>query len=211
MSDNFKIMYDYMKDLGIVHNHDQAVKSDLFFDVQLIRRGKDHPGMPAANYTFKTYYIDNLDSFKHRYDEMCKCCDMFKLRAYISVNAKSKSEASKKTLLEYANRNLIGELIKPWKAFSSVCGGLDGKEKRWIIDIDECEDFGTYYLVIMNALKQCECSYDNPYVCEIPTRSGLHIITHPFNLQKFNELMKAQGYEAPGVKKNHITLLYENL
>ena len=142
---------------------------------------------------------------------MCKCCDMFKLRAYISVNAKSKSEASKKTLLEYANRNLIGELIKPWKAFSSVCGGQDGVEKRWVVDCDDCEDLEKFISTTKAIIRVCDSKYDDPVVMEIPTRSGMHIITHPFNLSDFQHMFNGTIYHAPEVKKNHITLLYENL
>ena len=98
MTDNYNNIYEYMRNLGIVNTKDEAMKSDLFFDVQLIRRGKDHPNMPAANYTFKTYYFDSLEIFNKSYDEIKKCCEIFGLRAYVSVNAKSKQEAAKKTL-----------------------------------------------------------------------------------------------------------------
>lgn len=211
MTNNYKIMYNYMKDLGIVQDFDKALKSDLFFDIQLIRRGKDHPDLPAANYTFKTYYIDNLNSFERQYEEIKTCCDIFKLRAYISVNAKSKHEASQKTLLEYANRNVIGEFHKPWKAFSSVCGGLDGKEKRWIVDVDDTTIDSNLVKEIMRLINICDSGFDNNIVCQIPTKSGVHIITHPFNMKQFNDLCEYNNIEAPGIKKNHITLLYENL
>jgi hypothetical protein len=45
----------------------------------------------------------------------------------------------------------------------------------------------------------------------IPTKSGSHIITHPFNTYEFEKKCKELGIEVPGIKKNHITLLYENL
>ena len=51
MTDNFNIIKEYMRNLGIVGNSEAALKTDLFFDVQLIRRGKDHPFLPAANYS----------------------------------------------------------------------------------------------------------------------------------------------------------------
>lgn len=211
MTDNFSVMYEYMEGLGIVQTPDQALKTDLFFDIQLIRRGKDHPDLPSANYTFKTYYIDNLDSFKKQYDEIKKCCDMFELRAYISVNAKSKREAAAKTLERYAHNNVMGEFRKPWRDFSSVCGGLDGKEKRWVVDCDDCEDFADYIEKVKLSIKSCKSGYENPIVTSIPTKSGCHIITHPFDLHVFNICCTQMCITKPDVKKNHITLLYENL
>ena len=76
MTNNFDIIADYMMELGIPKSYN--TKNDLYFDVQLIRRGKDNPGMPAANYTFKTYYIDCIDSFERYKDEIIKCCNIFK-------------------------------------------------------------------------------------------------------------------------------------
>lgn len=211
MTDNFKQMYEYMKDLGVVQDSDQALKTDLFFDVQLIRRGKDHPDLPSANYTFKTYYIDNLNSFERQYDEMKKCCDMFGLRAYISVNAKSKREAAAKTLERYAHNNAIGEFRKPWKDFSSVCGSLDGEEKRWVVDCDNTDKYSDYTLEICRIICNCDSGVKDPLVACIPTKSGVHILTHPFNLKQFNDLCEYNEIEKPDIKKNHITLLYENL
>lgn len=211
MTDNYKVIYQYMQDLGIVKTKDDALKTDLFFDVQLIRRGKDHPNLPAANYTFKAYYFDNLDSYEKSYDEIKKCCDIFGLRAYVSVNAKSKQEASKKTLERYAHNIVINEYRKPWRDFSSVCGGLEGIEKRWVVDVDDCEGFIDYIEKIKEAIHQCESSYDDPIVTIMSTKSGCHIITHPFNMKRFKNLCDALSITPPDIKKNHITLLYENL
>ena len=211
MTNNYENIYDYMRRLGIVKTKDEALKSDLFFDVQLIRRGKDHPNLPAANYTFKAYYFDSLDSYEKSYDEIKKCCDMFGLRAYVSVNAKSKQEASKKTLERYAHNIVIGEYRKPWRDFSSVCGGLEGVEKRWIVDADDCENFDNYIKKIKEAIHQCESSYDDPIIIILQTKSGAHIITHPFNMKKFKDICDALSITPPEIKKNHITLLYENL
>ena len=87
MTNNIDIMRGYMKDLGIPS--EQKYRNDLYFDVQLIRRGKDNPDMLAANYTFKTYYIDSIELFDKYIEEIKTCCNLFRLRAYISVNAKS--------------------------------------------------------------------------------------------------------------------------
>ena len=211
MTDNYNKMYKYMVDLGLPIPLDKGQTSELFFDVQLIRRGKDHPDLPAANYTFKTYYIDSMELFERYYPEIKKCCDMFGLRAYISVNAKEKIEAARKTLERYAHDIVENDYRKPWKDFSSVCGSLDGKEKRWIIDVDDCENIVDYIEKIKEAIHQCESAYDDPIVTIMPTKSGYHIITHPFNMKRFKDICDALSITPPEIKKNHITLLYENL
>ena len=211
MTDNYTLLYKYMQDLGIVKTKDDALKTDLFFDVQLIRRGKDHPNLPAANYTFKAYYFDNLESYKKSYDEIKTCCNMFGLRAYISVNVKSKQEASKKTLERCAHNIVINEYRKPWRDFSSVCGGLDGKEKRWVVDCDDTNIKSDYVSEVCRIIRICDSGFDDNVVEIIPTKSGVHILTHPFNLNQFNNLCVNYSIKKPDIKKNHITLLYENM
>lgn len=209
MTNNIDVMRGYMKDLGIPS--EQRYRNDLYFDVQLIRRGKDNPDMPAANYTFKTYYIDSIELFDNYLEEIKTCCNLFRLRAYISVNAKSKLELSKKTLVKYAEMVSLGEFKKPWRFCDHVNGSLSGKEKRWVVDVDDCNNMDKYFLAVCDNINKCTSKYENPIVTIIPTKTGSHIITHPFNTYEFDKKCKECGIETPGIKKNHITLLYENL
>ena len=209
MTNNFDKIREYVAELGIPEKYD--TRCDLYFDVQLIRRGKDHPGLPAANYTFKAYYIDCLENFDKYKEEIIKCCEMFGLRAYVAVNVKSKYKACLETIQKYAYNLTNGESRKPWRVFASVCGGQDGEEKRWVVDCDDCNNLEDFVLTTKKIIRWCDSKYDDPIVITIPTRSGYHIITHPFNLQKFNEFFKDTDYEKPEIKKNHITLLYENI
>ena len=214
MTNNIEIMRKYMEDLGIPDT--QQHRNDLYFDVQLIRRGKDNPDMPAANYNFKTYYIDSIELFDKYISEIKQCCDLFRLRAYISVNAKSKLDLSKKTLVKYAEMVALGEFKKPWRFCDHVNGSLSGKEKRWVIDIDDIKPdiIDLKLLAIYDIIRKCTSKWDNPIIVEIPTKTGCHLITHPFNTYDFEKecqkRIKEIG-EIPGIKKNHITLLYQNL
>lgn len=209
MTNNIDIMREYMKDLCIPT--EQRYRNDLYFDVQLIRRGKDNPDMAAANYTFKTYYIDSLELFDRYISEIKECCDIFRLRAYVSVNAKSKLELSKKTLVKYAEMVALGEFKKPWRFCDHVNGSLSGKEKRWVVDCDECNNFDEYIYNVKSIIQKCTCKYDNPIIIVIPTKTGKHIITHPFNTYEFDKHFEKLNIDKPGIHKNHITLLYENL
>ena len=92
MTDNFEVFRNYMLKNDIpMYQKDMG---DLFFQILLVRRGKDHPNLPAANYMFKVYYIDCIENYDKYKDEIITCCDMFNLRAYISVNVKSKEKMS---------------------------------------------------------------------------------------------------------------------
>ena len=209
MTNNFDVIRKYVAELGIPQKYD--TRCDLYFDIQLIRRGKDHPDLPSANYTFKTYYIDCLDNFDKYKDEIIKCCEIFGLRAYAAVNVKSKYKTCLETIQKYISNLTTGESRKPWRVFDSVCGEQHGDEKRWIVDCDDCDNIEQFVETTQMFIRQCDSKYDDPIVTTIPTRSGCHIITHPFNLSKFNSLFENTVYNRPEIKHNHITLLYENI
>ena len=216
MTDNFEHLEGYMSDMGIPKSKSETLNYDKFFDIQLIRRGKDHKNLPSANYTFKTYYVDNIEYYKKLQEEVKTCCNTFGLRAYISVNIKSKEELLEKTLLEFANRNVNKDSRKPWRILSSVCGKMTGHTKRWIVDIDCDEpvsDKFPFELIVdyERIISQCDGKFVSKIVTTIPTRSGYHLITQPFNIKQFNDKCLENGLKIPNIKKNHLTLLYENI
>ena len=90
------------------------------------------------------------------------------------------------------------------------------EEKRWVIDIDDVypDMVDIKLLAIYDIIRSCTSKWDDPIVVEIPTKTGCHLITHPFNTYEFEKQCQERIEdikEVPGIKKNHITLLYENL
>ena len=69
------------------------------------------------------------------------------------------------------------------------------------------DDLVTYYIEIIEK----ECSPRKPIVTVIKTKTGKHIICHPFNVVEFSN--KACGATCTDglIKKNDLTLLYENI
>lgn len=45
----------------------------------------------------------------------------------------------------------------------------------------------------------------------LPTRSGVHLVTKPFDSTQFVSDYISKGFEVPEIKRNHLTLLYEEL
>jgi len=216
MTNNFDLIKCYMIKEGIPMKEKDM--GDLFFEVMLVRRGKDHPNLPAANYTFKSYYIDSIEKFDYFKDEMIKCCEMFGLRAYVSVNVKSKKEYSKMCAFKFNQNILNNEYKKPWRVGDHVFGKITAKnDNTWLVDVDEVNlndsDDLEFISSIISVINSCNSKYDPVVINQIPTRSGLHILTRPFNVKQFEEkyLRLSSNKECPGIKKNHITLLYENL
>jgi hypothetical protein len=216
MTDNFAQFKKYIRHAGIPDSKNYI--NDKFFTIPLIRRGKDCPDMPAANYTFKIYYIDSIDAYEKAQEEIVILCKNFPLRAYISVNCKSKAKAQVRVLTKISQAIEMGETKKPWKMFATACDEIENKEdKRWIVDIDTKDDYSVDLMKML--VKSCDSKYNPEEIIieEVNTRGGIHLITRPFNLKQFNEKfleIKEQAIkdiEKPEIKKNHLTLLYEDL
>ena len=220
MTDNFKLFEEYI--YNSTPNRGRTINDDpdKYYVVEIIKRGKDHPGMTGNNIHFKNYYINKISDL-YRYEaEIKKLCDVFGMRAYVSVNYKSYEQVTKNTCLSYADRIARNDFAKPYRLWESCSGKyVDSSNKRWIIDLDEGEyDEYIHYLIGMINM----CRPEGNKVLEIfPTKSGKHLITVPFDRERFMELFK-EFNESKGlphdskflkdrIKENHITLLYENL
>lgn len=104
--------------------------------------------------------------------------------------------------------------------FESCVGKfVDRSAQLWIIDVDK-EDADHYSLnapmtvddLVDNYLKIVEsCEPKKKAVTVIPTKSGRHIITHPFSIVEFTGKAPRNKPIDSIVKKNGLTLLYENI
>ena len=69
---------------------------------------------------------------------------------------------------------------------------------------------GVYLKIIKDVINSCKPDGDK-IITEFPTKSGVHIITRPFDRKQFTELCKEYDINDVDIKKNHLTLLYENV
>lgn len=211
MTDNFNRFKEFMR-------LPESEGGDAYYVIELVRRGKDCPDLPAANYHFKNYYIDSIKKYDKAQDEIRLLCRALRLRAYVSVNRKSFRRVTMDTLAEMSRRAALDEFRRPYAVFESCSGKfVDKNDKHWVVDVDGCSAAGAFG----TRNKAWECR-DIISLCQpagekveliLPTRSGVHLITKPFDLQHFKELCE-RGFgwdDIPEIKKNHLTLLYEDL
>lgn len=86
--------------------------------------------------------------------------------------------------------------------YNSACGSKTYTEKLWIVDIDsndtkEVKSIANY--IDNNTLPNC-----NKVLLILKTLNGYHLITKPFDLQKFLSM-----YDHIDVHKNNPTLIYK--
>ena len=222
MTDNFKAYKYFIELCGGLPDTNEKGTLDKYYVVELMRRGKDNPDMPAANYHFRNYYIYSWHDLDKYEQEIKDVCTLLKLRAYCSVNYKLMSQVALDTLAESARRIAVHDYKKFYSIFESCSGKfVDRGNNLWVVDVDgediicdKIEEIGMLD-ALADYINNMESGYDKNLVFCNGTKSGYHFICRPFNLQHFNkDFMNALGKylrKVPDVKKNHLTLLYENL
>ena len=216
MTDNFANYIELIKLNGGLPEVNTKGNLDKYYVIELIRRGKDNPDTPAANYHFRNYYIYSWADLKKFEKEIKEICKLFRLRAYCSVNYKLMSQVSLDTLAECARRIAAHDFKKFYSIFETCSSKYsDRANNLWVVDVDEPQ------MGIMESLtdyiNSMKSQFDRNVIFQMPTKSGVHLICKPFNLYDFNnsfhDFAKGIGkdIEIPDVKKNHLTLLYEDL
>lgn len=185
MTDNFERYRQFIEACGGLPATNEKGNLDKYYVVELMRRGKDNPDMPAANYHFRNYYIYSWRDLDRYEQEIKTVCQMLNLRAYASVNHKLMSQVALDTLAESARRIAAHDYKRFYSIFESCSGKYTSRgHEMWVIDIDDTKD-ETVLEVVRRFIRTMESGYDDPVVFTMPTRSGTHIITHPFNLKRF--------------------------
>ena len=192
--------------------------TDAFYTVEIIGRKKD--GATIESHKFKTYFIKNIEDLDKYENEIKTICDILKMRAYISINSKSFKQVTLNTLCTYAERVAQNNYNNPYSIFDSCTGKfVDRSNQLWIIDVDKedadwysvnneytVDQLTEYYVAMIE-----NCEPKKKIVAVIPTRTGRHIIAHPFNTVEFaNKACRCKAIEGL-IKKNNNTLLYENI
>lgn len=213
MTDNFERYREYIKLCGGLPDDNKKGNLDKYYVVELMRRGKDNPDMPAANYHFRNYYIYSWRDLERYEKEIKNVCALLRLRAYCSVNYKMMSQVALDTLAESARRIAAHDYKKFYSIFESCSGKYSPSgDGKWVVDVDgDVSD--EYQYELRKYINSMQSGHERNVVFVMPTKLGLHIICHPFNLRQFKDGFTKvfPQKEVPDIKKNHLTLLYESL
>lgn len=213
MTNNFEVIRDFLTtQFSRLSNCEYSAKVDTFYNLILIGRKKDNTLVDGKVKSYTIYTICDLDKYKQ---EIITICDALKVRAYISVNYKSHRQVALNVMVEIANYNLQDYFKSSRGLYDSVVAKfVDRKKQLWIIDVDKDDSFGKSVDELTDLyIKTIEsCKPYKKIVAVIPTKSGKHIVTHPFDSSDFylkiGDLVKL-GSDL--IKKNDMTLLYENI
>lgn len=191
-----------------VNNFDQ-IRSLLKFDsedqyyfLQILKRRKENPDMAVGVTVVKEYYIDSLEYFDKKRDSIIEMCEKHNSRAGLRLNRRSYKKTAHALLKDIANKLEQEEYRSIRNSYASASGRTPAEpEKTWILDVDAEEMPLLEGIVAM--VDTAQSKYESNVVDLIPSKSGMHIITYPFNPQEF----KSQ-FPTVEIKKDNPTNLY---
>lgn len=182
---------------------------DDFYYLQIIQRKKEHPDLNSNSRVVKNYYIHSKEYLEERYDQIKKLCDIFNARACLRLNKRSYRKVAFKALQRHADVICNGEYSFCRKSYDRAIGKSHSDPvKKWIIDIDEPDPHRMLVNNVAELIGGLE-PFDVPLktIALLPSKSGWHLITTPFNVQKFkaDEVIQQFGIE---IHKDNPTNLY---
>jgi hypothetical protein len=184
---------------------------DEFYHVQILKRKKENPELGSNSYVVKTYYVSSEQYLIDKMPEIINLCDFNNARAYLNLSPRSFEKTAFNTMKKVCDCIMNKDYKSVRKAYESVAGGHgNGKRKKWLIDFDYINPkvgISSEEIIKFNIIKkmviqlQFEANQE-PFTLTVPTKNGVHIITNPFNVQKFKE-----KYPELIVHKNNPTIL----
>ena len=163
---------------------------DDFYFLQILQRKKENPQIGSNSRVIKNYYIRSYNHLIDRYDEIKELCNLFNARASLRLNKRSFEKVAFKTLSNISNTMQNRDYGHISKQYDKACGQLNNEViKTWIVDVDKDELI--WLEQIINSIEPCH-PLMNPIIGQLPTKSGVHIITTPFNQMQFRNNLKLE-------------------
>ena len=173
---------ELIKDLLVFETNDD------FYFLQILQRKKENPNLGSNSKVIKNYYITSTEHLIEKYDEIKSLCNMFNARASLRLNKRSFEKVAFKSLENFANVMQTKEYKHIMNCYDKACGLLNNeKQKKWIVDIDRNELVWLEHII--NSVQESEPN-GNKIIIQLPTKSGVHLITKPFNVIQFKENLK---------------------
>lgn len=168
--------------------------NDMFFHLQIVQRAKDHKGenKKVKESAIKTYFIRSREHLDRVKEEVIFLCEHYGARAYINVAGKDFKNLQDLLLAKLAEYNLNGTVRDPRRILNSAAGELKSRNLRWVVDIDDVSIKDKVLEWLDNYFKVSEHPVTNDrysiyLYAEVPTKSGIHLISQPFNLKEFHD------------------------
>ena len=132
------------------------------------------------------YSLEEYDKYK---DHIMNQCEVNNSRAYLRLNVRNNEKVALETL-SLISRNIANKQYDIKNCYFRCCEKYHSdKDKKWIVDLDGKQV--DLILKIEEFIKELHKESGNKVyriITEIPTKNGVHIISNPFNVEKFKNM-----------------------
>ena len=178
-----------------------------FYFLQILKRRKDNPDLDKDCVHVADFYITSLKQFE-KVSQLCKgICEKENARAYLRLNRRDNKKLAFQVLKRIADNIASGNFEAVKGAYAACTGEFcHDSTRKWIVDIDwkDWENRAEVGVLLVPFIEGLQEEAGNDPISKIlPTRNGIHIITHPFNVEKFKE-----KYPFVEVHKDNPTILF---
>lgn len=193
--DNFNSIYVWLEHLN---------KGDFYW-IQIYCRKKDGNNVNDKS-IIKNYTIFSIEDLQKYESEIKTLCASNNARAYIWVNPRSyklfQINLLRKTAESIENNNYsIYKLMD-----KAIADSRSPKyDKVWILDID-IKDLNLVYSY-EDLIRRCNCVGNEEYDL-LETVNGYHLLSHRFNITKFNYLIEVNKLSMIDIHRDNPALLY---
>lgn len=176
---------------------------DKFYFLQLIRRRKENPTLPVNSTVLLSKCITSGTDLLERKDTIVSICDAMQARACIRLNRRSYRKVAFDTALKLLDHVKSGSVAASKHAFESIAGQLsDADSKLWVLDVDGAvieDDYVVDFLTASIARQRPDPQQDK-VVALIPSKTGFHIISKPFDVKSFETFTTLLATQCRGVE-----------
>jgi len=198
-----------VNNFNLIRNMLSFPDENSFYFLQILKRRKDNPHLGKDMIHVEDYYIYSLEQFDKLIHEVLDRCDAERARAYFRLNRRDAKKVAMQVLKRTVDHIMSENYRAVKNAFASCAGEFHSDpDKTWIVDIDNISIDGFNHSPQQIEVRQLLVDLQKeagkePLMNFIPTKGGVHVITRPFNLNKF----KAR-FPDIDVHKDNPTLLY---
>ena len=178
-------------------------KDDFYF-VQILKRRKENPEMKNGVAVIKDIFIDSLKQFDNKTEEIIEMAHKHNARVTIRLNKRSYKKTALKTLIDISQKIDSEQYHATRHSFSSAAGKYHSDpNKTWILDIDMEDIYKGLDTRQIKPLIEAAKPIGAKIIAEIPSKTGFHLITKPFDMREFSK-----AYPSIEIKKDNPTNIY---
>lgn len=208
--DNFELLANKL--------FENPLENGEFYFVQILIRGKDGHNVNGNNKNrlIRYYVVREKEKLLELRPEIVMLCRFHNARAYIHTTPREDKAVAAEMLKDAVNEFTVGNYHVFRRLFSTACGrSYSTTKKTFLVDLDGVYAEEPKRKYFENIIKNCRGKNgENKIIVEVPTKNGMHLICHPFDIGEFE--MKARmhffkediDFVPPDIHKNNPTLLY---